>query len=339
LTVRSIDSGRPLFSASHEVRVTGTFGDFDRGWQFLGPLYPLNGGENWRQIVKKLLPAAQAEVGAALSKELDSGFRERMALDDVREELSKTLALVVGVSHYQDTTTLPPLPYAASDAAAVAGALLERGGLEERHVLRLLGSEATRAGLEAAVRRLTTRTREGDRLVVYFSGYGTRDGDGRAVLLLHDAGQNGESRLSLADLAAWLGEVEANKLLVLDCGFDGQGRSVASGEPGLEAELDGIASAAGAVVVSASGPRDDLLAPEPLESGLFSHHLVAGLRGAADRDEDGRVTVGELFSLAREHTQAYAARFGKQQRPRAAGLERDFVLFRPPPAVEAKDAP
>src|SRR5205823_6238342 len=33
--------------------------------------------------------------------------------------------------------------------------------------------------------------------------------------------------------------------------------------------------------------------------GVFTYHVLEGLRGAADADRDGKVTVGELFEYVR----------------------------------------
>ena len=38
---------------------------------------------------------------------------------------------------------------------------------------------------------------------------------------------------------------------------------------------------------------------ELLRSSFFTHHWIAGLRGAADRDADGLVTLGEAFDYAK----------------------------------------
>jgi serine/threonine protein kinase len=49
--------------------------------------------------------------------------------------------------------------------------------------------------------------------------------------------------------------------------------------------------------------------------GLFTYHLLRGLRGAADRDGDGRVGVAELFEFVAEAVETDAKQLGFSQKP------------------------
>ena len=49
--------------------------------------------------------------------------------------------------------------------------------------------------------------------------------------------------------------------------------------------------------------------------GLFTFHLLAGLRGAGDRDGDGRVGIAELFEYVAEAVGRNARAFGGEQQP------------------------
>ena len=44
-----------------------------------------------------------------------------------------------------------------------------------------------------------------------------------------------------------------------------------------------------------------------LRQGVFSHYLIKGLKGEADRNQDKIVTVEELYQFARKETQAYTS--------------------------------
>jgi hypothetical protein len=46
---------------------------------------------------------------------------------------------------------------------------------------------------------------------------------------------------------------------------------------------------------------------DQLESSYFTHHLLVALRGAGDADRDGRVTLGEAYRYAYNHTLAATA--------------------------------
>lgn len=338
LTIRSVDSSRVLHQANIPVEVQGTFDEFDRGWQFFGFIYPNNDADNWRQIVERLLPAARAELGAQLARELAGPFRERMAREQAREQMQKTLALLVGISHYQDAVALPPLPYAVGDARALVDALTDPragSGLVRRQVKVVSGSDATRERVLAGLAELGARAQPGDQVLVYFAGYGTRAADGSPLLLLNDQGD--DARLSLEELGARLAEIKGEKLVLLDCGFDGQARSVQSQAPRPEdpqADVQRLVAGAGGAALLATRPGSHLHTPEHLGAGLFSWHLVQGLRGAADLDESGTITAEELFAFTRRSTLAESAYFGAPQEPVAAGLgEPRFGLAAPQPAA------
>lgn len=58
----------------------------------------------------------------------------------------------------------------------------------------------------------------------------------------------------------------------------------------------------GSVLISSSSGLEDAHESELLRGSYFTHHWVAGLRGAADHDSDGTITLGEAFAYAKELT-------------------------------------
>jgi len=337
VSVRSVDSNRVLHRGELDVEVEGSFDEFDRGWQFFGFIFPNNDEDNWRQIVGALLPAATSALGAAVAEELQGPLLARMRRADTEERMRKTLALVVGVSRYHDAVALPPLPYAADDARAVAAALTDAdagAGLAARQVQLLVGGDATAAEIERAVGEIADRARPNDQTVFYFAGYGVRRADGAPALILN--APDGSVELPLERLGELLAPIPGAKLVVLDCSFDGRGRSVAREAPAPAEEAPDaglLAEALGGAALLAARPGDALQAPEHLAGGLFSHHLAAGLGGAADLDENGAITPGELLDYARQRTVAEAAYYGVEQRPVLAG-QADVAL-----PVAGRDGP
>lgn len=53
-----------------------------------------------------------------------------------------------------------------------------------------------------------------------------------------------------------------------------------------------------------------------LRSGIFSHFLVRGLKGEADRDKDRIITVNELFNFVYQNVRSYT---GNVQTPTLTG--------------------
>jgi hypothetical protein len=58
----------------------------------------------------------------------------------------------------------------------------------------------------------------------------------------------------------------------------------------------------GEVYITSTGPNEPAQEWDALGGGLFTHHLMSGLRGAADRDDDARVSLFEAYSYVYEQT-------------------------------------
>jgi len=65
--------------------------------------------------------------------------------------------------------------------------------------------------------------------------------------------------------------------------------------------LERLTQAKGRAIITASRPSEVSIELPELGHGIFTYYLVAGLRGAADANRDGIVTLQELYEyLARE---------------------------------------
>ena len=70
-------------------------------------------------------------------------------------------------------------------------------------------------------------------------------------------------------------------------------------------------------VYASSEIGEGCLELEEFENGLFTHYLLDGLSGSAERDQNGRVTWKEAFDLAQRYTVAHARFEGREQTPSA----------------------
>ncbi len=62
-----------------------------------------------------------------------------------------------------------------------------------------------------------------------------------------------------------------------------------------DAFLDRITIGKGKIILTASGANEVSEEDEKLEHGVFTYYLLEGLRGKADIDGDGLVTVDEAY--------------------------------------------
>jgi hypothetical protein len=70
----------------------------------------------------------------------------------------------------------------------------------------------------------------------------------------------------------------------------------------------------GQVLITASSDDEDAQESDEIQGSFFTHYLTSGLRGAADVDSDGRVTLSEAYGFAYENTvsRTVATRGGTQ---------------------------
>jgi hypothetical protein len=204
----------------------------------------------------------------------------------------RRIAVVVG--NNDGSPAQPLLRFAETDAEKMGAVLTELGGVAPHDLTLLRGQsvQAVRAALARVRDELLERTDSSQRslLVFYFSGHS----DGEALQL-------GRDRLPFSELRAAIRETGANvRLLVIDSCKSGGilewkgGRAGPSFHIRLEADLH----TSGDVVLTSSARDEDALESRELGGSFFTHHLISGLRGAADVSGDGRVTLTEAYQYA-----------------------------------------
>lgn len=213
----------------------------------------------------------------------------------------KRSALIVATSDYHDTR-LTKLDGPGHDAEALSTVLAnaEIGGFE---VSLALNSpvDTLRRTLESF---FTGRARD-DLLLVHFSGHGLKDDDGQLYLAAADT--EIDRLLSTGVDAAWVNRLmskcRSEKIaLFLDCCFagaftSGMARRVGVDTAGVKEQFNGsglfVIAASDAMQYSFEGGQQVGQPPEP---SPFTKALVDGLlTGEADRNEDGVVSINELF--------------------------------------------
>lgn len=213
-------------------------------------------------------------------------------------------ALIIGVSDYEDNQ-IPDLQYAHKDAEALATFLqsAEGGSVPKQNMIVLLNEQATKANIQAALDQLVRRTRKGDQVVIYFSGHGdvetiTKQQDG--YLLTYDTPPN--NYIAGAFKVSWMQEIikklsvekEAQVVMISDACRSGN----------LAGNVNG-ASATSAVLAQQFANEVKILSCQPDElsvegeqwgggRGCFSYHLIEGLKGQADKNEDASINLFEI---------------------------------------------
>src|SRR3954469_3651133 len=200
-----------------------------------------------------------------------------------------------------------PLRYAENDAERMRDVLVALGGFSPDRVELL--RDPTPAEGRGSLRRLAQVARDSsseDTLVfVYYSGHA----DDTNLHLRGEPLSHRELQDTLRSLPATI------KLAVVDACKSGA-VTRKGGAPVDEFVVDVVSpKLSGLVMLTSSGADELSQESRALAGSVFTHHLVSGLRGAADEDGDHQVTVSEAYHYAYERTRADTAPTTAPQRP------------------------
>lgn len=202
----------------------------------------------------------------------------------------RRVAIIVGAN--AAPTGRKPLRFAYEDARHMADVLRLAGfAKSDIHVLRDPDPTTILDTLDQALRALAGKP---SHLVFYYSGHADTDSlypNGKALALgeLRD-------RLDSASATVRIGIIDACR----GGGWTGT-KGLTPVEP-FEVQLPLRLSNEGSVLIASSSGMEDAHESEHLRGSFFTHHWVAGLRGAGDRDGDGNITLGEAFAYAKNLT-------------------------------------
>lgn len=190
------------------------------------------------------------------------------------------------------------LLYAERDAREIASVMRLHGGVSTRHTLMLLDEDA--AGVRRALQDVNAaiRARAGEgrptALVVFYSGHA----DATSLHL------NG-TELSLDELKALVeGSPAGVRLLVVDACRSGTVTRVkgVSAAESFKLDLQDQVATEGLAIITSSAAGETSQESDRLRGSFFTHHLVNALRGAADQDGDGKVTLTEAYGYTYAQT-------------------------------------
>ena len=216
--------------------------------------------------------------------------------------------LAVGVNEFPGLKDAN-LRYAARDAQAVTTLLAAASAGQHRRVVTRIVSDLgevkpSRARILEALDLLADAQAE-DTVVVFLASHGVSDAAGNYFFVPRDA------RAADVTAAAHAVGAEAPSLIPWTVFFDAlrraAGRRILIVDTCSARNIEGRADLAGLGKRSAASRFSLMLASRgqeesqefaPGEHGLFTYALLSGLRGAADADGDGLVTLAEAFHYA-----------------------------------------
>ncbi|MBS0152778.1 MAG: hypothetical protein JSR31_17765 [Nitrospira sp.] len=216
------------------------------------------------------------------------------------------------------TQQIPSRMHAAHDAETVAKYFQTLGGVPSSNIALLMDRKATSAQIEKTLREwLPTRSAKDGIVIIYFSGQAMISPRGEIMLVPYDGTKTPTSLYRLSALESVLARLHPQQAILI---FDGKTSPVidqTKTPPTPRWDLDGDNTIRLIAVEGlAAGIEDDTH-----RHGLFTYYLLRGLRGEADTNRDGKITLGEVSGFVRQKVAwASKSQFNVTQRPQMIPL-------------------
>jgi serine/threonine protein kinase len=224
------------------------------------------------------------------------------------------IALLIGTGSF-GVDALQELHTPATDVRELAAVLRDRyaGGFDP--VIELIDASTQQVGREIA--RTLDRCRRDDLVLLYFSGHALLDDEGQLHLAMHDSEPDllSTTSISAAFIAAEFDRSRSRRqVVILDCrsgsGFahGAHDERPAPQPPDVQSLASAFQAEGHPRVIIAGRKEPETLEQRSRPGSAFTEALVSGLRGAADSDGDGRISIDDLYEYVA--AQQPAARAG-----------------------------
>ncbi len=231
-------------------------------------------------------------------------------------------ALAIGVAEYENAT-VPIIKYPDNDAFGMFAFWKspKGGSLDEDHVRVITDDAATKKAVVHNIESLFNKAQREDLAVLFFSGHGlsgsflTTDYDGAMLQLYHKevntlmAKCQARHKLIIAD-ACFAGSYVASK------GLNSSTSKTANTEK-FYSDLSN--SNSGTAYMLSCAPDEESLEVNTLQNSVFTYFVIKGLNGEANTNNDGEITLKELFEYVKWNVMTYAKSIGKIQTPMLKG--------------------
>ena len=268
----------------------------------------------------------------------DGLFTERILTVHHIEKRRNVWAVVIGINDYPRARKLK---YAVNDAKAIYDLLVQTNQIPPENVFLMVNQQAGLKQLRSTLgTRIKKKAGKDDMVIIYFAGHGATerdmmspDGDGlEKYLLPYDADPNDlyATALPMREIAHIFHRIRSERLIfIADACYSGASGGRTISVSGLRANLsdlflERIAGGKGKIIITASSANEVSVEKDELGHGVFTYYMVEGLRGKADIDQDGLITVDEAYRFVSDNV---IRATGQEQHPIKKGtVEGQMVL-------------
>lgn len=212
-----------------------------------------------------------------------------LALASAPAVSARVYAVCVGIDHYLSPEATP-LRYAQSDATSF-GRLLYNSGSSD--VYTILGKNATYEKVIETLEKVASKNRPDDVLIFFFSGHGLNGG-----MCVYNT-RTSNTLLTYRDLSRIFKHSKARtKLILADTCHSGSGR--------IEKKNNSDTAALknqNIILFLSSRTNEKSIENHGAKSGLFTHFLIQGFRGKADKNGDRAISAREIYDYVTSNVQ------------------------------------
>ena len=202
------------------------------------------------------------------------------------------------------------LRYAVSDARSMVQVLGKMGGVNDSDSMLLVEPDRNEfmkalAGMKSNISRARSSTRRLE-IIFYYSGHSDQEG----ILL-------GNQKVDYRTIRRGIENMPADvRIAILDSCSSGAFTRLKGGTMQAPFMVDSSYNMKGYAFLTSSSSNEASQESDLIKGSFFTHFLVTGLRGAADMNDDGRITLNEVYQFAYSETLSRTEKtYGGPQHP------------------------
>ncbi len=232
----------------------------------------------------------------------DEGIRDEHIEVDKNSKV-KVWAVIVGVGRYQHMQTLK---YTDDDAYRMYAFLKspEGGAIPDKQIAVLIDEDATRSKMLRTMKKIFLQADENDVVMLYYSGHGL---EGSFVPSDYNGFNNLVKHTEVTEIFK---QTKAkHKIVFADACHSGSMLAMRNTSQ-VQETIDKYYGAftkikGGTALLLSSKSEETSLEDSGLRQGVFSHFLMRGLKGEADKNKNKVVTIKELYEFVHKKVTEY----------------------------------
>lgn len=213
----------------------------------------------------------------------------------------KLFGLFVGISRYKDKR-IPQLTYADRDAIALYQLFNKQKTFDAVQLRLLKNEDATRAKITESLAYFLSKAAPHDLVIIFLAGHGMLEA-GEYFFIPHDAMKDNLFGTAIKDVefSSSMKRIGSKRVLLFtDTCHSGVILPRQRGGDSVRRFFETLSKTEGRITITASQFDEVSIEDARLKHGVFSYHLLQGLRGLADNNQDQVVGVMELYQYLSE---------------------------------------